>query len=154
MTELERAAGRLPSGWEYRLPTEAQWEYACRAGTTTTFTFGDDDSGLGAYAWFDQNTTRVNQRWAHEVGLKQANGWGLYDMHGNALEWCRDGFGGKLPGGLDPEVTEGPVYNRASRGGSFRWAAMQCRSGLRMGSAPFGRHEDVGFRLAAVQSSE
>jgi formylglycine-generating enzyme required for sulfatase activity/predicted Ser/Thr protein kinase len=154
MTELERTAGRLPAGWEYRLPTEAQWEYACRAGSETKFSFGDDDSGLGAYAWFDQNTTRVVQRWAHEVGLKQANGWGLYDMHGNAAEWCRDIFGGKLPGGLDPEVTQGTASNRVSRGGSFPWWAMQCRSGMRMGASPSGRHEYVGFRLAAVQPSE
>jgi formylglycine-generating enzyme required for sulfatase activity len=118
MTNLERAAGRLPAGWEYTLPTEAQWERACRARTETRFSFGDDESNLGDYAWFEDNAWNAGEEFAHRVGLKKANPWGLHDMYGNVNEWCRDYFAEKLPGGRDPEVTADGKY-RIFRSGGF-----------------------------------
>jgi formylglycine-generating enzyme required for sulfatase activity len=73
-------------GRQYRLPTEAEWEYACRAGSKTTWSFGDDEKALGDYAWYDNNTRDFGQRYAHQVGLKKPNAFGLYDMHGNGLD--------------------------------------------------------------------
>jgi formylglycine-generating enzyme required for sulfatase activity len=151
LTEQERKAGRLPPGWEYRLPTEAQWEYACRAGNETYFTFGDDESDLAEYAWFDKNTKDAGEPYAHEAGLKKPNAWGLCDMHGNVPEWCRDLYNG-LPGGRDPEVTQGPprfIPTRMFRGGSWELPAARCGSGIRQ-RAPDSTG-GIGFRLAAVQ---
>jgi formylglycine-generating enzyme len=76
----------------YRLPTEAEWEYACRAGTTTRWSFGDDEDLLDEYAWYNANTCDVGECYAHAVGTKQPNPWGLYDMHGNVREWMQDWF--------------------------------------------------------------
>jgi len=89
LTEQERTAGRLPAGLEYSLPTEAQWEYACRAGTTRLYSFGDQDLELDDYAWWGGKTGDGNtsdEQYAHGVGLKLPNEWGLCDMHGN-VEW-------------------------------------------------------------------
>ncbi len=161
-TERERAAGRLPEGWVYRLPTEAEWEYACRAGTTTAYGCGDDSSKLGSYAWTDENSRSdlASDSWlashdlyAHPVGLKRANAWGLRDMHGNVWEWCGDRYDKKLPGGADPENTTG-ASNRVFRGGCWRLRPAFCRSAIRYRYAPVIRYYYLGFRLARSQSSQ
>ncbi|HRX83231.1 MAG TPA: formylglycine-generating enzyme family protein, partial [Pirellulaceae bacterium] len=105
-------------GVEYQLPTEAQWEYACRAGTTTVYSFGDDPAKLGEYSWHRTNTWDVGEEYAHRVGEKLANHWGLHDMHGNVWEWCQE------------EYTAGRS-GRALRGGSFSDDTEYCRSAIR-----------------------
>jgi formylglycine-generating enzyme required for sulfatase activity len=147
ITEQERRSGRLSKDWEYTLPTQAQWERACRARTETRFSFGNDESKLGDYAWFDQNTFHVGQAYAHRVGQKKANPWGLFDMHGNVDEWCRDSYTNKLPGGRDPE--EKTVRSRrVARGGSWNFVAFGCQSAARGGCPPDERAANVGFRVA------
>jgi formylglycine-generating enzyme required for sulfatase activity len=140
--ELEK---RLPRGFRYRLPTEAEWEFACRAGTATRFHFGEDDGELGDYAWYSGNSgSRI-----HAVGEKKPNAWGFYDLHGNVWEWCRDWYGGPLPGGsvTDPK---GPVFgiNRVFRGGSWGIAASRCRAAYRVWNKPGDREYTLGFRVA------
>jgi formylglycine-generating enzyme required for sulfatase activity len=153
LTETERQAGRLPAGWKYMLPTEAQWEYACRAGTTTRYSFGDKESDLGDYAWFVENAANGGAGNPHYVGSKKANPWGLSDMHGNVWEWCRDCFATKLPGGTEPEVSAGDS-RRVMRGGAWSNSAGTCRSAHRDGHAPDFQDDDLGFRVAAVPSSK
>ncbi|MGE0377707.1 MAG: SUMF1/EgtB/PvdO family nonheme iron enzyme, partial [Planctomycetaceae bacterium] len=151
LTERERAAGRLPTGWAYQLPTEAQWEYACRAGTQTTYGFADSRIRLEEFAWFEANTLVIGEKFAHEVRRKKANGWNLFDMHGNVWEWCQDRYVEKLRGGRDPVVRwEGTA--RARRGGSWYDLAEYCRSAHRIGSDPSRRYNDLGFRLALSPS--
>jgi formylglycine-generating enzyme required for sulfatase activity len=140
----ERKAGRV-----YRLPTEAEWEYACRAGATTRYSFGDDEKLFGEYGWFDGNS---NQQ-THPVGQKKPNAWGLYDMHGNVWEWCSD-WSGDYP---DGEVTnpQGPSSgsHRVYRGGSWSFAARDCRPADRPPwGFPSDRGYDLGFRLALSPS--
>lgn len=143
LTERARAAGKLPEGFEFTLPTEAQWEYACRAGTTGNYA-GD----LEAMAWFDSNSELKT----HPVGTKRANAWGLHDMHGNVLEWCRDWFKDSLPGG---QVTEpaGPSSGsfRVYRGGGWSGDAGNCRSSHRFKIAPDDLYDGLGFRLALIR---
>jgi formylglycine-generating enzyme required for sulfatase activity len=152
LTERERKAGRLSDTWEYTLPTEAQWERACRARTETTYCFGNEVSTLGEYAWFNENASDAGEPFAHRVGQKKANPWGLHDMHGNVWEWCRDIFADTLPGGRDPEVTQGGS-TRVIRGASWRGTAIGCRSANRLiyQGSPQG-NEVGGFRVALCVS--
>jgi len=150
LTEIERKDGTLKGNEEYRLPTEAEWEYACRAGTTTAFSFGDDESKLGDYAWFDRNTFYAGEKYAHKVGFKKPNPWGLYDMHGNVWEWCSDWFSGNLSGGVDP-VGPGGGSGRIIRGGGWKSDSVLCRSALRNEFGPLDRGV-LGFRVARSQS--
>lgn len=155
VTLLEQEAGRLGNGYMYTLPTDAQWEYACRAGTTTDLNSGRNLSSkagpcpnLDELGWYNANSGGRT----HAVGQKAPNAWGLFDMHGNVSEWCADWFDDELS--TDP-VTDpvGPVWGsgRVSRGGSWRFQAQYCRSGIRERSIPSG-DDTVGFRLCLVRS--
>ena len=159
LRQQEQAAGRLPAGWVYRLPTESEREYACRAGTTTAFSFGsaihggmenfwdyyEYDASIGdiyvsnpAVSWLPRTTT---------VGSYQPNAWGFYDMHGNVLEWCRDWYGSYPAGSVtDPQ---GPTSgsSRVFRGGCWRGIGGYCRSAYRDGSFPSSGFSTLGFRV-------
>ncbi len=155
LTALEKAAGRLPAGYEYTLPTETQWEYACRAGTTTALNNGKSLTSvygvcpnLDEVGWYEYNSGQYDSDgvWmgkgkTYPVGQKQPNAWGLYDMHGNVYEWCLDWYPGY----------EGSY--RVHRGGSWHSSARCCRSAFRGYSDPSGYWNDSGFRVAlsAVQ---
>ena len=149
LTEIERKSGKLKADEEYRLPTEAEWEYASRAGTETAYSFGDDEKQLGEYAWFDSNT--AGEQYTHKVGLKKSNPWGLHDMHGNVAEWCSDWYDGKLIGGTDPVVPEWGSF-RVYRGGSWWIGPGCCRSAYRDSRVPSSRYYILGFRVARSQS--
>ena len=140
LTERERVAGRLPEGYAYTLPTEAQWEYACRAGTTGDYAGNLDDMG-----WYDKNSGSTT----HPVAQKQANAWGLYDMHGNVWEWCLDWYAEKLPGGsvTDPAGPSAGT-DRVSRGGGWISGAGFCRSAHRYWYVPGNRFNFLGFRVS------
>ncbi len=130
----------------YRLPTEAEWEYACRAGTSTRFSFGDDRLVLSDYGWFDQNSVGMT----HPVGEKQPNAFGLRDMHGNVSEWCSDGYDENFYKNSpkdDPLKSSGTAA-RVNRGGSWRNWARQCWTASRAGWTPMGRSPNLGFRVA------
>jgi formylglycine-generating enzyme required for sulfatase activity len=145
LTERERRCLRLPVGFEYALPTEAQWEYACRAGGT-----GMHPRDVAEVAWNEQGATAKQ---TYPVGLKDSNGFGLHDMLGNVSEWCADWFDERHHGGavIDPR---GPTSgtNRVLRGGGWNSANGFCRYASRSGVAPGGRHASIGFRLALGES--
>ena len=129
----------------YRLPTEAEWEYACRAGSTTTWCFGDDESLLGSYAWYLENSNGKT----HPVGQKRPNAWGLYDMHGNVWEWCWDWYGA-YPSSAETDP-RGPISGsyRVGRGGSYWSNANDTRSASRGADYP-GSGYYVGFRVVRL----
>ncbi len=160
LTQRERAAGRLPAGYEYRLPTEAQWEYACRAGTTTPFHYGEElRSGManfyGYYEYlvsdpYHYNPSGIYLGRTESVGSYAPNAWGLHDMHGNVWEWCLDWFGA-YPGGSVSDPT-GPTTGsvRVLRGGGWDSGAYDCRSAFRSGGIPGDWGLVAGFRAALV----
>jgi tetratricopeptide (TPR) repeat protein len=125
----------------YRLPTEAEWEYACRAGTTTTFSCGDDESLLNHYAVFSSSRTEL-------VGSKLPNGWGLFDVHGNVFEWCQDWYGDYPHGSVTDPPGAASSYGRTVRGGSWQSNADMCHSAYRHGSSPGSRYKFLGCRVA------
>jgi formylglycine-generating enzyme required for sulfatase activity len=146
LTTRERAAGRIATNSVYRLPTEAEWEYACRGWTSTRFSDGEDPSytNLTDYAWYSDNSSLIT----HPVGQKLPNPWGLYDMQGNVWEWCQDWFG-VYPGGiaLDPQGPATGAYH-VVRGGRWNGLAGDCRSASRFTSvSPILQLHYVGFRV-------
>ncbi|WP_440945887.1 formylglycine-generating enzyme family protein [Methanosarcina sp. T3] len=130
---------------KYRLPSEAEWEYACRAGTETRYSFGDDESKLNDYAWYAENSGRKT----HPIGRKQPNSWGLYDMHGNVWEWVQDNWHENY----NDSPSDGKAWEdgagslRVSRGGSWYCNAESCRSACRFRREPESRFGNLGFRL-------
>jgi len=156
LTQREIAAGRIPVGSQYRLPTEAEWECAARAGTTTRFSYGDDPdyASLTNYAWqnFEDGLT------VHPVGQKLPNPWGLYDTYGNVFEWCQDWLG-PLPGGTVTDPTgpdSNPIGWKIMRGGAFDFGGPACRSASRsfFGNHPALTDWNLGFRVVLVIGSQ
>jgi len=141
----EKATGHV-----HRLPTEAEWEYACRAGTTTAYSFGNDATELDRYGWwgglFGEGNAK-DEQYAHGVGLKRPNAWGLYDMHGNVFEWCSDWYG-DYPSGAVTNPTGPPTGSaRVLRGGSWDFESDSSRSASRFRYPPGGRNISLGFRV-------
>ena len=126
----EKSAGRT-----YRLPMESEWEFACRAGTTTKYSFGNNPADLGEFAWYEGNATRT----PHAVGQKRQNDWGFYDMHGNLYEWCQDNLHGH----------QNQSSGAAFRGGSWREHDLSCDSTYFGYAVPTFATRDLGFRVAA-----
>ena len=135
------------TGADFDLPTEAQWEYACRAGTTTTYSYGN--SVDGNYMWYSSNSSSKS----HVVGTKQPNAWGLYDMHGNVWEWCLDWYGNLSVGMTDP-VGSSSGSSRVKRGGSWYYVAVNCTSSIRSYDVPSIGDYGIGFRLVRTLSNE
>ena len=163
LTELERARGAVPPGWEYSLPTEAQWEYACRAGTSTAYYFGDDPSQLHRYGNFDDInggfkepdlTQDDGYKFSAPRGSYLPNKWDLYDMHGNVWEWCRDAMASEDQEKEKPMYAEGPVTDplvqkglwRVYRGGGFSSKAAHFRCAYRRRNNPADSDTDLGMR--------
>lgn len=163
LTEKARAARELPNDWEFRLPTEAQWEYACRAGTTTATSFGDSLSSTQANfkgTPYNGAAPGPSLNRAAKVGSYPANAWGLHDMHGNTFEWCRDWYHAKLPGGTDPDLysafvsatkSEHGGVSRVRRGGCWSDPGWPCRSAFRLRFEPERRYDHIGFRVVVVR---
>jgi len=152
LTAQDQASGRIPPGSHYRLPTEAEWECAARAGTSTRFSHGDDPdlTGLSNFAWFGAH----NGVTTHQVGQKLPNAWGLYDMAGNVWEWCQDWYG-NYPGGAvtDPQgPSTNPIGWKVIRGGAWEASEFDCRSASRWfeGASPFISDFIIGFRVVLV----
>jgi len=136
-------------GRTYRLPSEAEWEYACRAGSTSRYCFGESTSDLDAYAWFDKNALDVGEHYPHRVGQKRPNAWGLYDMHGNLFEKCSDWYRARHDAGAlatDPSSPASGTH-RVGRGGCWFGEAIYCRSAHRDRGTPGGKSAYTGFRV-------
>jgi formylglycine-generating enzyme required for sulfatase activity len=163
LTELAVRSGGLPEDWEFRLPTEAQWEYACRAGTRTATAFGDKLSSKQANFKgrpYNGGEPGPSPGKAARVGSYPPNAWGLHDMHGNTFEWCRDWHHARLPGGVDPDLHDtrstaqrnrDGTASRVRRGGAWTDDGWACRSAFRLRFEPERRYDHIGFRVVAVR---
>ena len=149
---MEQTAGRLPTGWKYVLPTEAQWEYACRAGTTTAYSWGNDiNSSRANYNWDGDANDGNDSKQTVNIGQFSANPWGFFDMHGNVWEWVSDWKANYLIGAqTNPE---GPASGstRVFRGGSWYDSGAYLRSARRGNGAPGYRANNLGFRVGFKQ---
>jgi formylglycine-generating enzyme len=164
LTLRSRRLALLPDDWEFRLPTEAQWEYACRAGSTTATAFGDSLSSKNAnFSGSQYNGAERGPalRRAAPVGRYPANAWGVHDMHGNTYEWCRDWYHAKLPGGSDPDMytahesaarNRDGTISRVRRGGGWLDDGWACRSAARFRFEAERRYDHIGFRIVAVET--
>jgi formylglycine-generating enzyme required for sulfatase activity len=162
LTELGRRSGELSTDWEFRLPTEAQWEYACRAGTTTATSFGGSLSSTQANFKgkpYNGGEPGPSLGRVAKVGSFPANPWGLCDMHGNIFEWCRDWYHWRLPGGTDPDLysakdtatlSDHGDISRVRRGGCWADDGWPCRSAFRLRFEPERRYDHIGFRVVAI----
>ncbi|MFM7740665.1 MAG: formylglycine-generating enzyme family protein, partial [Planctomycetota bacterium] len=128
----------------YRLPTEAQWEYACRAGSKTAYSFGESSKSLRDYGWFGDNSNDQT----HPIGKKKANAWGLYDMHGNVWEWCSDWSEEYSKSAVSDPTGPKEGSSRVTRGGGWGFEAAYCRSADRSRGIPSFRGNVIGFRVA------
>jgi formylglycine-generating enzyme len=160
-SELTRRAHRsaaLPATWVFRVPTEAQWEYACRAGSSTATSFGDlltlQQANFGGES--EDRAIRLRGS-ARKVGSYPANPWGIHDLHGNVWEWCRDYYHTQLPGGIDPDLRDvkglpnrDGTYSRVRRGGAWIEEGWACRSACRLRYESHRRSDHIGFRVVAV----
>jgi formylglycine-generating enzyme required for sulfatase activity len=146
LTEMEKKAGRVPQGMSYQLPTEAQWEYACRAGTSTMYSWGDSISSSNAN--YDENVDETTP-----VGKYPANPWGFHDMHGNVWEWCADWYGNYPSGSVTNPIGPASGSNRVIRGGSWNLGGTHLRSARRHRLTPSLRFHNLGFRVG-FQSSK
>ncbi|MFA4986420.1 MAG: formylglycine-generating enzyme family protein [Candidatus Brocadiia bacterium] len=144
LTETENQAGRLPPGMAYRLPTEAEWEYCCRSGRTTEYSFGASGNRLSDNGWFSENSGKTT----HRVARKDPNAWCLYDMHGNVAEWCYDAYSETYDAG-EASDPSGPASGefRVLRGGCWHFDAVYCRSSSRACYKAGGKYNNVGFRV-------
>ncbi|MFO1481748.1 MAG: SUMF1/EgtB/PvdO family nonheme iron enzyme [Verrucomicrobiaceae bacterium] len=179
LTDKERATGKIPSGWRYSLPTEAQWEYACRAGTETTLYNGEmnilgtcNAPALDSIAWYGGNSSEGysgrgwdTKGWPEKqypgstagprrVGQKKANAWGFCDMIGNVIEWCSDWYAADISSALTDPAGSSTGVDRAHRGGSWNGIAADCRAANRLSEVPGLRDDSMGFRPALVPSNQ
>jgi formylglycine-generating enzyme required for sulfatase activity len=147
LTTQQAALGNVPAGYQFRLPTEAEWEYACRAGTTTEFNTGAALlCGDAKFGYSFHSNSSCGSSSTVPVSSYAPNAWGLYDMHGNVWEWCLDSYAGYTAGPVtDPFVTGGP--NRVFRGGFWYGNSYGCRSAIRGSSSPGSTDNGVGFRV-------
>ncbi len=164
MTARGRRAGALPAGSEFRLPTEAQWEYACRAGTTTATSFGNSLSSTQANFRgkpYNGGAAGPSLKQAAPVGSYPPNAWGLFDMHGNIYEWCRDWYHLRLPGGIDPDLylardtatrSEHGDISRSRRGGCWADEGWPLRTAFRLRFEPDRKYDHIGFRTVIVEA--
>jgi len=141
LTSIERDARRLPEGCAYALPTEARWEYACRAGSRGAF---GGNGVLADMGWYYDNSEIKTE---HTVGKKRPNDWGIYDMHGNVCEWCEDWMGPYPKEDVVDPTGPKTGHEKILRGGSHCSIPRYCRSAMRFADYPGGRQDDLGFRI-------
>jgi formylglycine-generating enzyme required for sulfatase activity len=152
LNHLEQAAGRLPTGWQYVLTSESQWEYACRANTTTLYSWGNDINSTHANYNWDGNTTAGNDpNETVNVGQYAANSWGFFDMHGNVREWVYDWYASYSNDAQTDPAGPASGSDRVTRGGSWGTGGAALRSAKRIDFTPSYRSNDLGFRVGFQQ---